>query len=374
MSTHAHKTRTDIYEDVTARIIDELERGPEQWAQSWALSVDVWNPRNHLTDAGYRGINLLLLAIACAKRGALVNRWTTFNQARDKGGMVRKGAKGVPLVLFKPLDAREAQSGEERADDVDDARSRRVLVRHFHVFHVSDCDGLPEAQHIEPQDGSLAARIVRGSGATVVPGKPCYRVSEDVVQLPDVGCFDSVEAYWATAFHELIHWTAPRVGREVAMKRFGDEAYASEELVAELGAAMLCGVTGVPVITQCAAYLDSWLKALRADKRAIFTVASQAQKAADYLLNMAGDGMGRIDDVSRPLPTGNRGCLSAVSGANRRLDLCHNRVGGAVPSRSSHTQHLPAALRKNASAMDVRFEDPQRVRSVVSQHGKSKLP
>jgi len=287
MATTSTKSRSDLYATVTATIVDELERGPEAWAQSWTLSVDAWCPRNHLTGNVYRGINLLLLAVACSKRGVLTNRWATFRQALAAGGAVRRSARGIPLVLFKPLDAKNVPV--DRAESAADALEshQRVLVRHFHVFHISDCEGLPEAEHQPPANRSLAASIVRSSGARIVPGKPCYRPHEDIVQLPDPSSFDSLEHYYTTAYHELVHWSAPRVKRELAMKRFGDQAYAMEELVAELGAAMLCGAAGVPMISQCAAYLDSWLKVLRTDKRAIFGVAAQAQKAADYLLDAA---------------------------------------------------------------------------------------
>lgn len=205
--------------------------------------------------------------------------------------MVRKGARGIPLVLFKPLDERGSEGGDDHAhtDDRGNDTRRRVLVRHLHVFHVSDCNGLPEAEHDSVADGSLAARIVSASGAKIVPGAPAYRVHDDVVQLPDVAYFATVDDYYATAFHELVHWTAPRVQRELAMKRFGDDAYCAEELVAELGAAMLCGAAGVPMISRCAAYLDPWLKVLRADKTAIFTTAAQAQRAADHLVGLVAE-------------------------------------------------------------------------------------
>lgn len=157
------------------------------------------------------------------------------------------------------------------------------------MFNVADVDGIPESMHEVPSD-DLAAQIVIQSGARIVPGEPCYRPSEDVVMLPEAGAFTSRDDYFATAFHELAHWSASRVGRETNIKRWGDGAYAVEELTAEMAAAMLCGATGKSTLMQSASYLDHWLRVLKADKRAIFTVASAAQKAADYLMDRAGLG------------------------------------------------------------------------------------
>jgi antirestriction protein ArdC len=283
--------RIDLYTDVTNRIIAELEKGPAQWVKSWTCSPDSWRPINHSTDRAYRGVNVLLLAFVCAARGYPVNRWLTFRQALTLGGAVRKGAKGVRVTFWKQMRADAAEGAEAPAlDSAESERGLRMVLRHFTVFNVADVDGLCETTSSPPCDLSLPAQIVRASGARIVPGSPCYRPDEDVIALPGRQSFATEEDYFVTAFHELVHWTAPRVGREVNAKRFGDDAYAVEELVAELGAAMLCGVCNLPTLMQSASYLDHWLRVLRQDKRAIFAVASAAQRGADYLLEASGDG------------------------------------------------------------------------------------
>ncbi|MDB4985598.1 MAG: antirestriction protein ArdC [Myxococcaceae bacterium] len=279
--------RADLYTAVTNRIIAALESGPERWVKFWQSSADTWRPVNHGSDRTYRGINLLLLAGVCHERGLAHNRWLTFNQARELGGMVRKGSKGVPVVFWKPLASAGQKDAEPANDERESQRRVGVLARQFFVFNVADCDGLPESVHDVPRDESLASRIVHRSGARIIPGEPCYRADEDVVQLPQVSAFGSEPEMFAVAFHELSHWCAPRVGREQNAKRFGDDAYAVEELIAELGSAMLCGACGFTPVSRAASYLDHWIRVLRQDSRAIFTVASAAQTAADYLLERA---------------------------------------------------------------------------------------
>jgi len=282
----------DVYAEITNRIVTALEQGPERWVKSWTTNRDVWNPRNHLSDRPYRGINLALLAMTCADGRYALNRWLTFQQARSMGGTVRKGSKGTMVVFWKRLDGRkskDAPSNDEAPseDDKSNTRGGALIAKHFYVFNVADVDGIPESIHDVPSD-DLAAQIILQSGARIVPGEPCYRPNDDVVMLPDANAFTSRDEYFATAFHELAHWTATRVGRETNAKRWGDDAYAMEELVAEMTAAMLCGATGKSTLMQSAGYLDHWLRVLKADKRAIFTVASAAQKAADYLMDRAG--------------------------------------------------------------------------------------
>lgn len=281
--------RADLYTAVTNRIIAALESGPEQWTKFWQSSADTWRPLNHGSERVYRGINLLLLAEMCHRRGHAHNRWLTFNQARELDGVVRKGSKGVPVVFWKPL-ASCGPDLDSSHDEQDSKRRGPVLARQFFVFNVADCDGIPESVHDVPRDESLASRIVHRSGARIVPGEPCYRPDQDVVQLPPASAFSSEPEMYAVACHELVHWTGTRVGREQKAKRFGDDAYAMEELVAELGSAMLCGACGFAPVSRAASYLDHWIRVLRQDSRAIFTVASAAQTAADYLLERAEEG------------------------------------------------------------------------------------
>jgi antirestriction protein ArdC len=282
--------RIDLYADITNRIIAELERGPDAWVKSWTTSgAETWRPVNHTTERAYRGINVLLLALVCSSRGYLRNRWLTFQQALACGGAVRKGAKGVRVTFWRPLRGGEAAPIAATEPTGDDEKAVGMVLRHFTVFNVADIDGITAADTPTPADDSLPSRVVVGSGARIVRGSPCYRPAEDIIALPPADDFDSVGDYYVTAFHELVHWTGPRLGREVNSKRFGDDAYAIEELVAELGAAMVSGACSLPTLMQSASYLDHWLRVLRQDKRAIFAVAGAAQRAADYLLAPTGD-------------------------------------------------------------------------------------
>ncbi|MFM2417730.1 MAG: hypothetical protein RL385_2453 [Pseudomonadota bacterium] len=286
--------RLDIFASVTDAIIAELEKGPEAWSAGWCSSADVWDPRNLETGKAYRGVNVLVLALTMLQRGYTQNLWLTFNQARARGGNVRKGSKGVHLVFWRPITRKN--DGDNTTDDTqgdDEDGRKRMMAKPFVVFNVADCDGVNAPIDATPEEGGFsrleaAESIITASGAEIQPGRPSYLPDLDIIRLPERSAFLSAESYYATAFHELTHWTAPRVSREVQFKRWGDESYAMEELVAELGAAMLCGVTGVPALSQCAAYLNSWIRVLKSDKRAIFSVAGRAQKAADYLLSRAG--------------------------------------------------------------------------------------
>jgi antirestriction protein ArdC len=283
------EARVDIYAEVTNKLIAALEQGPEAWTKSWTTRADLFCPVNHATGRAYRGINLWLLAIACDERAAMENRWLTFRQALALGTPIRKGAKGVRIIFWKTLDRKDHEDATEEAHAESDQR-RPMIARTFHVFNAADCEGVPAEPVTFTPDCMLAARILDASGAAVVAGKPSYCPGDDVVRLPPVSAFASQADYFATAFHELAHWTAPRVKRELNAKRFGDRAYAIEELTAELAAAMLCRACGLPTLMQSASYISDWLKVLREDKRAVFSVASAAQKAADYLLERAGLG------------------------------------------------------------------------------------
>ena len=275
--------RIDIYQDVTSRIVAELEKGVGHWTKSWRTAANIWRPVNQHTGSEYRGINVLLLAITIQSRGYSANKWLTFRQALELGGNVRKGSKGVRLVFWRKLkDDSEAPTGEETENRV------RMVAKHFTVFNVGDCDGLPIEEGREHDRNDQAEHIITASGATILAGEPAYSPSRDVIYLPALSSFGTPADYYATALHELTHWTAPRVSRLVDSKRWGDDAYAVEELVAELGAAMLCGHCDIPATSQCASYLANWLRVLKQDKRAIFSVAAQAQRAADFLLARAG--------------------------------------------------------------------------------------
>jgi len=279
-------TKSDLYQETTDLIIKALETDPGAWQKSWRSAAGQVG-RNHVTGKPYSGVNSLVLFVACINRGLSVNRWATFKQAQAKGAKVKKGAKGVALCYFRKLPNKV---------DGDDEKSGGMVLSRFYVFHISDIDGFdthveaePTNNVVLPGEETLSMRIISQSGATIINGEPAYIPSIDAVRLPEASSFDSSDDYFTTAYHELVHWTGHKSRLDRDMKnKYGDNAYALEELVAELGAAMLSNIAGVNFLSQSSKYLAGWLKALKSDKRAIFTAASKAQAAADFLLEKAG--------------------------------------------------------------------------------------
>lgn len=273
-------TRQDVYTQVTERIIAALESGTVPWLKPWR-SVD-GVPRNVRTGRPYRGVNVWLLDLA----GFGDPRWGTYRAIQEAGGQVRKGERGTSIILWKPV-----RRGE------DDERADYLLLRSYTVFNAEQCDGLPELERetespFTPDE--RAEGIVRGYrlGPAVIHGASAayYQPSTDVVRMPDPEHFTSCSGYYRTLFHELIHST----GHESRLKRlepalFGTDPYAKEELVAELGASMLAGIAGLDGaeledVDQSAAYIASWIRRLRDDRKLIVQAAAQAQKGADRIL------------------------------------------------------------------------------------------
>ena len=288
----------DIYTEVTNRIITALEAGTPPWICPWTDHTAL--PSNLSTGKPYRGINVLMLSIEAQISGYCDSRWVTYKQAAEVGAHVKKGEHGTPIVFFKM---------KEIADDVesmDSTESKRVIpmLRSYTVFNASQLEFLPERFELRPspawQPIGEAEELLYETGAVIHHGgnRAFYRPSDDIIQLPPAAWFPDTSDYYAVALHELTHWTghARRLCR-ILGRRQGIEAYAYEELVAEMGAAFLCAHVGIPARLEHASYIDSWLDALKRDKRLIFTAAGAAQKAADYVLG---------ESVSAPAP-----CISA---------------------------------------------------------------
>jgi antirestriction protein ArdC len=218
--------------------------------------------------------------------------WTTYRAAKKAGGNVRKGEKGTLVTFWKRIMVRdeEAEGGKRIVP----------ILKHYRVFNLDQCDGLdappePETRTIDPIDAGEEVIASMPNPPKIVHGgdRAFYRVQVDGVQLPERDDFYTPDAYYSTAFHELTHSTGheKRLARPEIMQgvhRFGSEDYSREELVAELGASMLCGSTGIdPDIPQSASYIDSWRKALGEDKKLIVAAAGRAQRAADYILGVS---------------------------------------------------------------------------------------
>ena len=280
----------DLYATVTARIVAALERGVAPWVRPWSEDVD-----GAAVNAGsrrpYRGINALLLGLEANSHGYPLNRWLTYRQAAELGAQVRYGERGTAVVLWRLRRVSAVAEFYPMPDDPDLPERVIPLLRAFTVFNLAQLDHVPAAlQAVDPvrwEPDARAQELLLMSGATIRHGgsRAFYRPSDDEIHLPPPRLFPSAGDYHATALHELTHWTAApgRCNRQLG-QRFGDDAYAAEELIAEMGAAFLCAHCRLDGELHHADYLASWLKVLRQDKRAIFVAATRAQQAADYLI------------------------------------------------------------------------------------------
>lgn len=285
----------DLYQDVTDKIVRQLETGTRPWSNPWAAETAGAMPRR-VTGQRYRGINVLLLWAASMTGGYRSSTWMTFKQAIALGGAVRKGEKGTGIVFFKQLTV------ADRADPTGESEKRIPMLRGYTVFNVDQIDGLPErfqpaARPALPygpkQRAELQEAALRSSGADIRESgdQAFYVPAQDYVNLPTFDRFHTAGGYLATLAHELCHWTGhpSRLDRQ-QRNAFGSKDYAFEELVAEIGAAFVGARLGIvgEHIDNHAAYVASWLKALRSDKKMIFKAASLAQLAADLVLAGAG--------------------------------------------------------------------------------------
>jgi antirestriction protein ArdC len=275
-----------IYQQVTASIIEAMRAGRFE-ARAWVKSG---MPRNAITGREYSGINTLILGIISASNG-WDNRWLTYKQAKASGMQVKKGEKGARVVFFKPWEVKDKNNP--------DAEGKFVpVLRQFVVFNAHQIDGMPPAVNLtelQPENvrealcTASAQAMLNRSGAKITESgdRAFYRPSTDEIYMPEKERFSRLADWYATALHELVHWTGhqSRLNRKEAFKRYdGAEAYAREELVAELGSAFLAANTGFDgLVQQHASYLDFWLKILEHDSRAIFRAAAMAQKACDFI-------------------------------------------------------------------------------------------
>jgi len=285
-------SRKDVYTRVTERVIADLENGIRTWMKPWSAEHTAGKISRPLRHNGtpYRGMNVLLLWGEAVAKGYAAPIWMTFKQALELDAHVRKGEHGSLVVYANSITKTEAG---ENGQDVE----REIpFMKGYTVFNVEQIEGLPAHYYAKPENPlplseriEGADRFITATGATVYHGgnSAYYAPSRDIVQMPPFEAFRDKESYYATALHELTHWTShkSRLERSFDAKRFGDHGYAREELVAELGAAFLCADLGITpeIRDDHAAYLGHWLKVLQEDKRAIFSAAAHAQRAADYL-------------------------------------------------------------------------------------------
>ena len=298
MSNHAYRTRTgesraNLYDEITDKIIAELEAGRVPWVQPWgtaAAKAQLSLPKNASTDRSYSGVNILLLWGSTIEHGFTGQSWLTFRQALSLGGHVRKGERGTTVVYadrFVPSDEkrRAAESGDE-------AQAIPFLKR-FTVFNTDQCDGLPDeiATAAPPPPPGLieptVEALIKATGITFHIGgdRAFYVPAGDYVQVPPPQAYFEPINWHRTALHECGHATGhrSRLNRDLG-GAFGTKRYAFEELVAELSAAFTCASLGIVPTVRHSDYIGSWLEVLREDNRAVVRAASAASKAADFLL------------------------------------------------------------------------------------------
>lgn len=282
----------DVYAIITARILERLAAGTVPWRKPWDAHIGA--PRNLVSERPYHGVNVFMLHAG----GYPSPWWLTYRQAQRRGGSVRKGERGMPVVYWQPI----SRDGEEDDQKAAASRGRGVMLRYYTVFNVEQCEGV-EAPAVAP---TVACSPI-GEPERILaamPNRPemrhggtasYYRPRADIVQLPAREAFASPEGYYSVAFHELMHATGhasrldrPTVSGEV-LPAFGSPDYSKEELIAEMGAAFLCGFAGIETHTldNAAAYIAGWLYALRDDQRLVVRAAAHAQRAADYILGRA---------------------------------------------------------------------------------------
>jgi antirestriction protein ArdC len=283
--------KRDLYAEVSARIVAELEAGAAPWIKPWSATPSANTPCNAVSNRPYSGCNVVLLWMAQAA-GYRTPRFLTFKQALELGGNVRKGEHGTKVCFLKQLQVQD--------NGADDNPSTRLvpMMREYTVFNVDQCDNLPDSintgkpmrvRNPDTRD-ELADDFLHSTGADIREGSgEAYFVpSRDFIWMPAFAGFKGADHFYNVAFHELTHWSGHKSRLDRDLKdRFGSREYAAEELIAELGAAFLSAEFGFDGDVRSAGYIASWIGLLKADKRAFFTACSQASKAADYLRGLA---------------------------------------------------------------------------------------
>jgi antirestriction protein ArdC len=283
--------KRDLYAEVSARIVAELEAGAAPWVKPWSATPGANTPCNAVSNRPYSGCNVVLLWMAQAA-GYRTPRFLTFKQALEFRGNVRKGEHGTKVYFVKQLQVRD-QAGE------DDGSTRLIpMMREYTVFNVEQCDNLPDGintgkpirvRNPDTRD-DLADAFLHSTRADIREGhgEAYYVPSRDFISMPAFAGFKGADHFYNVSFHELTHWTAHKSRLDRDLKnRFGSRQYAAEELIAELGAAFLSAEFGFDGDVRNAGYIANWIELIKADHRAFFTACSHASKAADYLRGLA---------------------------------------------------------------------------------------
>ncbi|MAM12613.1 MAG: peptidase [Rhizobiaceae bacterium] len=289
----------DVHQEITNRIVDALENAGE-FQLPWIAnkSGSFARPVNIASRKPYNGVNIVSLWVSAQASQYPSNVWGTYRQWQDASCQVRKGEKSSLVVFYKTFDVEQINDQTGQAE-----QAERMVARASWVFNAAQVDGFPHDQADIPDQPSFdpitqAEAFVKATGAVIEEGgdKACYVPSADIIRMPERRRFtgtattSAAEGFYSTLCHELTHWSGSkaRLSRDLSA-RFGTEAYAMEELVAELGAAFLCGDLGLTPEPRLdhAQYIKNWLTVLKSDKKAVFTAASKASEASNWLMSLA---------------------------------------------------------------------------------------
>ena len=308
MSRKEKGAKSDIYTRITEKIVADLEKGVWPWVKPWSAGhADgrIIRPLRH-TGEPYTGINVLLLWSESLARGFTVPLWMTYRQAAQIGAQVRKGETGATVVYASRFTKTETDAqGEELERDI-------PFLKTYTVFNCDQIDGLPDHYYHRPEKVidpveriEHADRFFANTGAVIRHGgaRAFYALASDHIQMPPFEAFRDAESYVAVLSHETVHWTSrpDRVGRDLSRYARDKTERAREELVAEIGSALLCADLGiVPELEprpDHASYVANWLRVLSDDRRAIFQAAAHAQRAVTYLhgLQPSATGTGQLE-------------------------------------------------------------------------------
>lgn len=286
----AVSAKFDLYQTVTDRIVDLLEKGVAPWRNPIA-GAELSLPMNLTSGKPYRGVNVFLLAMTAWEEGYRSPWWLTYKQAKDRGGKVRRGEKSTLVIFWKQYATKDRKSGEDITVPV---------LRYFRVFNTEQCDGVAAPEPPKPAVSSVDDKPACRAIVQGFPDPPqidfggfraFYRPSEDRVSIPQFEEFPSTEEAYSTLFHELAHATGHTKrldrGLDRELRPFGSPDYSKEELIAEMAAAFLCAEGGITpaTIENQAAYLQGWLSKLKGDNHLVIAAAGAAQRAADWVLD-----------------------------------------------------------------------------------------
>lgn len=322
-------TQSEIRRQITDKIVESLKAGTPPWRRPWSDLENAGSPTNVVSRRSYSGVNPLLLELVAQERGYASRWWATFRQWQDLGFRikarpphVKSGEWGAKVVFCKPVGQKTSgkQGREDGPSEPAERENRYLLLRTFTVFNAQQIEGDGAAKYLaRPRTASAfvdyapAETVIQATEARIVfgGGKAVYYPAEDFIHLPPKEAFESQKEYYATAFHELGHWSGheSRLNRLVRHARFGDAAYAFEELVAEIAGCFLSSELGLPQSAKLdnqTAYIANWLDVLRRDATAIFTASSQASAATDFILAFSRGQSGSADEDDK----------SALAGVN----------------------------------------------------------